>query len=109
MASSDISEQVVDLVRAGSPAAAAEVIVWAGDQALTRFANSAIHQNVAESTTAVRLRVHADGRTAAGSTTMTDADGLRALVDRTLAAARLSPPDPLSPGLTTRAPVETTE
>ena len=49
--------------------------------ALTRFANSFIHQNVAEATTTVRLRLHVDGRTAAGSTTVTDADGLRGLVE----------------------------
>ncbi len=109
MTNADISEQVLGLVRTGSPAAEAEVLVYAADAALTRFANSSIHQNVAESTTAVRLRVHADGRTAAGSTTVTDADGLRALVERTLAAARLSPPDPRWPGLTPPAPVTVME
>ena len=41
-------------------------------EALTRFANSAIHQNVADATTTVRLRLHLDGRTAGGSTTVTD-------------------------------------
>ena len=52
--------------------------------ALTRFANSYIHQNVAEPTDRVRLRLHLDGRTASrATTTSTDADGLRALVERT--------------------------
>jgi predicted Zn-dependent protease len=73
--------------------------------ALTRFANSFIHQNVADATTTVRLRLHADGRTAVGSTTVTGGEGLRGLVERTLAAARLCPPDPAWPGLAPPAPL----
>lgn len=103
--SADLTANVIDLVRAANPAAEAEVVVSATDRAVTRFANSFIHQNVAESTTGVRLRVHADGRTASGATTLTGAAGLRDLVERTLAAARLSPPDPLWAGLAPPAPV----
>jgi predicted Zn-dependent protease len=101
-----LAEQVVELVRrrAGS-AAEAEVMVHSAAEALTRFANSAIHQNVAEDTTTVWLRLHADGRTAAGSTTLTGATGLESLVERTIAAARLSPPDPGWPGLTPPTPL----
>ncbi len=39
-----------------------------------------------------------DGRTATGSTTVTDADGLTQLVDRTVAATRLSPTGPAVAG-----------
>jgi predicted Zn-dependent protease len=60
---------------------------------------------VAESTVMVRLRLHADGRTATGTSTVTDTAGLRGLVERTLAAAALCPPDPLWPGLTPRTDV----
>jgi predicted Zn-dependent protease len=101
----DTAAAVVDLVRAASPGAEAEVVVETVEHALTRFANSYIHQNVADATTSVRLRLHVDGRTAAGSSTVTDADGLRGLVDRTLAAAALCPPDPQWPGLTGPSPV----
>ncbi|SCG34098.1 TldD/PmbA family protein [Micromonospora halophytica] len=102
----DIAGQVVELVRRlAGPAAEAEVTVTRRDLALTRFANSFIHQNVAESGVGVRLRVHVDGRTAAGSGSLVDTDGLRALVERTLTAARLCPPDPAWPGLTPPAPV----
>ena len=102
----DIADQVVELVRRlAGPDAQAEAVVTRADLALTRFANSFIHQNVAESGVAVRLRVHVDGRTAAGSGSLVDADGLRALVERTLAAARLCPPDPAWPGLTPPSPV----
>ncbi|MFU8851597.1 TldD/PmbA family protein [Micromonospora sp. SL1-18] len=102
----DVAGQVVELVRRlAGPDAQAEVTVARADLALTRFANSFIHQNVAESGTAVRLRLHVDGRTAAGSGSLLDPDGLTALVERALAAARLAPPDPAWPGLTPPSPV----
>ncbi|WP_433283327.1 TldD/PmbA family protein [Micromonospora sp. CA-244673] len=106
MSELDLAGRVIELIRrlAGSEAQA-EVVVTRADLALTRFANSFIHQNVAESGTTVRLRVHADGRTAAGSGSLVDPDGLTALVERTLAATRLAPPDPAWPGLTPPAPV----
>ena len=86
---------VVDLV--GSRAEA-EVTVTAGRSALTRFANSHIHQNVAEDHVSVRLRLVADGRLAASTTSRVDDDGLHRLVEGTLEAARLRPPDPGWPG-----------
>ena len=101
-----LAGRVVELVRrAAGPGAEAEVVAAHAAEALTRFANSAIHQNVADATTTVRLRLHLDGRTASGSTTRTDADGLQALVERTIAAARLSPPDAAWPGLTPPSPL----
>ncbi|GAA4574979.1 TldD/PmbA family protein [Micromonospora coerulea] len=102
----EIAGRVVELIRRlAGPDAQAEAVVTRADLALTRFANSFIHQNVAESGVGVRLRVHVDGRTAAGSGSLVDDDGLRALVERTLAAARLCPPDPAWPGLTPPSPI----
>ena len=101
----ELAARVVELVRAVvGPAGEAEVMVQHEAEALTRFANSAIHQNVADATTTVRLRLYLDGRTAGGSTTVTAADGLRGLVERVVAAARLSPADPTWPGLTPPTP-----
>jgi predicted Zn-dependent protease len=98
--------RVIELVRRmAGPGAEAEAGVYHAAEALTRFANSAIHQNVADATTVVRLRLHLDGRTATGATTITGAAGLESLVERTIAAARLSPPDPHWAGLTPPAPV----
>jgi predicted Zn-dependent protease len=95
----DVAGRVLDLVReAAGPGAEAEVLVTRQDLALTRFANSYIHQNVADSVTHVRLRLHHEGRTAVGSSTQLG-DGVRDLVERTVAATRLSPPDPGWPGL----------
>lgn len=97
----DLAGQVVELVRqVAGPGAEAEVGVESAELALTRFANSFIHQNIAEAATAVRLRLHLGGRTATGSSTVVTAHGLRGLVERTVAAAQHSPPDPLWPGVT---------
>ena len=103
----DIAAQIVELVRAKAPTAEAEVHAELDTLALTRFANSMIHQNVAESTPHVSLRIHLDGRTGAGSTTMTSPEALAGLVERTIAATRLSPVDATWPGLAIPAPVIT--
>ena len=46
-----------------------------------------IHQNVAEDNLRISIRVHVDGRTATGGSTITGDEGLAGLVARTLAAA----------------------
>ena len=77
-----------------------------GSNALTRFANSRIHQNMASDDDHVRLRVVVDGgRIAQASTTRVDPEGLERLVEGTIAAARLCPPDPEYPGLADPAEV----
>jgi predicted Zn-dependent protease len=102
----DTAAQVLELVRAVAGAGAqAEVAVDRQALALTRFANSFIHQNLADDTTTVRLRLHRGGRTVAGSTTLSSTGGLRDLVDRTVRAAGYAPPDPGWPGLAPPAPL----
>jgi predicted Zn-dependent protease len=99
----ELCEQVLDLV---GDRAEAQVTAQRGRSALTRFANSFIHQNVGEAGVSVSLKLALpDGRVAATSTTRADADGLRTLVDRTLAAAALRPVDPDWPGLAPPGPV----
>jgi PmbA protein len=66
----------------------AEVLVAAGDSALTRFANSEIHQNVAERSVLVNLRYVVGRRIAVVSTGKIDSEGLRSLVHRAAAIAR---------------------
>lgn len=85
--------------------AEASAVAASGPDALTRFAQSFIHQNVAEADTTVSLRIASDGRTAVSSTTRVDEAGLRALVERTLEAAALRPPDPEYPGMASAAAV----
>ena len=100
-AEQNIAEQVLELV--GS-AAEAEVTVNAGTSALTRFANSFIHQNVGEEGVTVSLRLTVDGRVASGTTTNLDAESLDRFVADTTEAARVQPVDPDWPGLV--APTE---
>jgi predicted Zn-dependent protease len=102
----DLAARVLEWVRVlGGPGTEAEVLVERRALALTRFANSYIHQNVADSTTSVRLRLHRAGRTALGSTTLTVTEALKDLVERTVAASRHTPADPGWPGLASPAPV----
>ncbi len=95
----ELAAQVLERVQAAEPAAEVEVAVDRHRLALTRFANSVIHQNVAEDVVTVRTRVHLDGRTASAATTVSGEDGLAALVERTLDAVRVAPVDPGWPGL----------
>ena len=82
-----LAEEVLErALRVG--ATEAEVLVVAADSALTRFANSEIHQNVAERSLTVSLRHVVGRRIAVVSTGKVDPDGLRSLVHRAAAIAR---------------------
>ncbi len=65
----------------------AEALVMAEDSALTRFANSEIHQNVAETNSVVNLRVVIGKRIGVASSGRTDAEGLRRLAESAAAIA----------------------
>jgi predicted Zn-dependent protease len=65
----------------------AEALVMAEDSALTRFANSEIHQNVAETNSVVNLRVVIGKRIGVASSGRTDAEGLRRLAENAVAIA----------------------
>jgi PmbA protein len=62
--------------------------------ALTRFANNAIHQNVAEHGVTVSIRTVVDGRTARATTNRIDEDSLRAAIEASLSLACSEPKDP---------------
>jgi PmbA protein len=62
--------------------------------ALTRFANNTIHQNVAEQMLGVSVRTVFDGRTARASTNKTDDESLRRAVAASAALARSQPKNP---------------
>ncbi len=102
----DLATRVLQQALAASPGAEVEVSVDRTESALTRFANSVIHQNVAEDGRHVSIRVHVDGRTASGSTTVILDEGLAGLVERTLAAAAIAPLDAGWPGVAPPAPIE---
>ena len=72
-----------------------EVSLASTTDALTRFANNEIHQNVAERSTSLSVRVITDGRTARVSTNRLNRDGIQAAVDEAIALARASEPSEL--------------
>ena len=65
----------------------AEALVAAGESALTRFANSEIHQNVASAEAFVNLRFVDGRRVGVASSGRVDDEGVRALVERAAAIA----------------------
>jgi predicted Zn-dependent protease len=73
-----------------------EVDVSSTTDALTRFANNTIHQNVAEQNLAISIRTVVDGRTARATTNKTDDESLRCAV---AAAVRLAHNQPKNPDL----------
>ncbi len=96
--------RVLDLV---ADRGEAEVTVSSARSGLTRFANSFIHQNVAEDGVWVRLKLVVDGRMATATTSRV-ATGLAEMVERAVEAAQLRPADPDWPGLAPPASVPET-
>jgi PmbA protein len=84
----DLAERALDeAMRDG--ATEAEALVIGEDDALTRFANSQIHQNVAETNVTVNLRVVIGKRVGVASSGRTDSEGLRRLAEHATAIARV--------------------
>lgn len=73
---------------------AAEVVATRRDLALTRFAASRIHQNVAEHDATLRVRIVDGDRTGVASTNRLDEVGLRDVVARAAAIAERARPNP---------------
>ena len=100
----DTAERALELVRTRAAEAEAEVTVRQGTEALTRFATSFIHQNVASDVNHVVIRVALDGRNASTSIDGPASDeALGRAIDNVLEAARVRPADPDWPGLAPRA------
>jgi len=85
-----IAEKVFRL----SDADETEVEISVTSDALTRFANNTIHQNVAEQSLSVSVRTVFDGRTARATTNKTDDDSLGRVAAASAALARSQPPSP---------------
>ena len=88
-----IVERVLRLAKS-TEADETEVHVDEADESLTRFANNAIHQNVAEHGLTVSVRTVVDGRTARATTNRVDEDSLRGAIDASLSLAHSQPKDP---------------
>jgi len=81
-----VAEEAVRLATAEG-ASQAEALITADDAALTRFANSEIHQNVSETNVQLNLRFVVGRRVGVASTGRLDPDGLRAVAE---AAGRIA-------------------
>ena len=88
-----IVENVLRLAKK-SDAEATEVQVDEVDDSLTRFANNAIHQNVAEHGLTVSVRTVIEGRTARATTNRVDEDSLRGAIAASLSLAQSQPRNP---------------
>jgi len=88
-----LAEQVLELA-ATAGASQAEVIVQADDAALTRFANSEIHQNVAEANARLSLRFVDGQRIGVAATGRFDTAALEAMAQTAARIARNVEPNP---------------
>jgi PmbA protein len=71
-----------------------EIYIGANATALTRFANNAIHQNVAERDRMLSVRALIGQRTARATTNRTDDDSIRRVVEEAIALTKVAEPDP---------------
>lgn len=76
-----------------------EAVVAGVESALTRFANNGIHQNVAEKSISVNLRVAYGKRVGTAAGNQADPESLRELAGRAAEIAKLQPENPEFAGL----------
>jgi PmbA protein len=81
-------KNVCDRVLSMSQADQTEVVIFAPNSALTRFANNYIHQNVEQSDADVRMRAVVGKKIGVASSNDLSDEGLRAVVERALTLAR---------------------
>jgi predicted Zn-dependent protease len=87
-------QRIAEEVFCKSDADETEVHVDIVCDALTRFANNHIHQNVAERALSVSVRTVYDGRTARATTNRADGDSLRQVLAASASLARSQPKNP---------------
>ena len=94
---SDLKKHIDSVLRLGKIAGADETEVQVDESidALTRFANNAIHQNVSERGTQISIRPLVDHRTARTTTNRVDDDGIRGSLEEAVDLMRkIRPPWP---------------
>jgi predicted Zn-dependent protease len=87
-------QRIAGRVIALSQADETEIEIDSTTDALTRFANNTIHQNVADHTLSISVRAVVDGRTARATTNKTDDESLRRVVAAAATLARHQPENP---------------
>jgi len=86
----EIAKRVLSL----SAAEQTEVIIMSEDSGLTRFANSYIHQNVAERNVGLRVRAVVGKKIGVASINDLSPEALERVVEKALAIAKLQPENP---------------
>ncbi len=99
-------QELVNQVLALSKADQTEVLFQGVDAALTRFANSHIHQNVAETNTEVRVRVVYGKKIGVASSNDLSPEALKRTVDTARAIAQLQREDPEFKSLPQPQPIQ---
>ncbi len=99
-----VAERLLELAEKHG-ASEAEVLVMGGTEQLTRFANSQIHQNVAETNTSVNLRFVSGKRVGVTGTNRLDDEALERLAASAAEIARLQPERPDFAGLPDPGPI----
>lgn len=94
MLTRDQSHDIFERVRKFTSLDEVEVLISGGENALTRFANNTITQNVADETYDVSVRVAIEGKTARASTNKLDNESLRNVVKQAEALARVQERNP---------------
>ncbi|MGA9963849.1 MAG: TldD/PmbA family protein [Terriglobales bacterium] len=85
---------IFERIKKHSTADEVEVLFSGGQNALTRFANNTIHQNVAEENYVVSVRTVFGGRTARSTTNKLDDESLKRVVQSSERLAKVQHPDP---------------
>jgi len=98
-------QKLIDGILARSTADQTEVVILAGESALTRFAASAIHQNVAEANADVRIRVVLGTRVGVAVTNSLGPQALGQTLEKAMAIARLQPENPQFKSLPEPGPI----
>jgi predicted Zn-dependent protease len=94
MLTNDKAQDTFDRVKKFATADEVEVLISGGRNALTRFANNTIHQNVAEENYVVSVRTVFDGRTARATTNKFDEQSIRQCVKASEDLSRVQAKDP---------------
>src|SRR5450755_306512 len=94
MLTKDKAAEIFEQLKKHSTADEVEAMIYGGQFALTRFANNAIHQNVAEENYSISVRAAFDGRTARATTNKFDDESLKRVVQASESLAKVQHPDP---------------
>src|SRR5579863_5890161 len=93
MLNKEQAAEIFARIRRHSTADEVEVLFYGTSNALTRFANNVIHQNVAEENVVVSVRTAFGGRTARATTNKLDNESLQRVVQAAESLAKVQHPD----------------